>query len=93
MEKRNTEKEVADLFQSFNDCYNLILKNKNTNHCEYILDKDGVWKKLILSWVLEYYEYFEYYEKCADIKKYMDTDFIAPPEKQIILNKKMSLYV
>ena len=28
MEKRDTVKEVADLFQSFNDCYDLILKNR-----------------------------------------------------------------
>ncbi len=93
MEQRDTQKEVNDLFKSFEDVYKTILKNKNTKHCQYTLDKDGVWKKLILNWVLEYFVYNEEYEKCSIMKKYIDSDLIAPPEKQIELNKNHEFYV
>jgi hypothetical protein len=89
--ERDTQKEIQSLFQSFDDCYDLMVKNKNVDHCKYTLDKDGIWKRLILRWTLEYYEYNELYEKCAIIKKYMDSDFVAPLEKQLELNGKSGI--
>ena len=87
---RDTKEEVKILFQSFDECYNIMVKNKNVDHCLYTLDKDGIWKRLMLRWVLEYYEYNEQYEKCAVLKKYIDSDFIAPDNIQIELNGKLN---
>ena len=86
-------KEIAKTYSSFNDCYNLVIETNNVEICKFCLDSDGIWKRLELQWMLEFFQNKEDYEKCEVLKKLIDEHFIADESKQNELNAKLDEYV
>jgi len=78
-----------DSYKSYDDCYNELIKTNNIKIFPFCLDSDGIWKRLELDWMLEYFIEKEEYEKCIIIKKNIDKYFIASPKKQKKLNIKL----
>jgi hypothetical protein len=81
-------KNISETFQTHEDFYNQLIE-KGIETCCYLLDHDCVWKRLELQWLFEYFLQKEEYEKCAVLKNFIKTNFIAPDEKQAELNKKL----
>jgi hypothetical protein len=86
-------KEIAKTYSSFEDCYKLMTETSNVEVCKFCLDYDGVWKRLELKWMLEFFQNKEDYEKCNILKKFMDESYIADESKQNELNSKLDEYV
>jgi hypothetical protein len=86
-------KEIAKTYSSFEDCYKLITETNNVEICKFCLDSDGVWKRLELKWMLEFFQNKEDYEKCDTLKKIIDEHFIGDESKQNELNSKLDEYV
>lgn len=84
--------EVADSYRSHEDCYKLLVEKNDASVCKFCLDNDGIWKRLELKWILEYFIETEQYEKCVIVKQFMDTDFVGSDEIQEKLNNQMELY-
>ena len=61
--------------------------------CKFCLDSDGIWKRLELQWMLEFFQNNEEYEKCEVLKKLIGEHFIADESKQNELNSKLDEYV
>jgi hypothetical protein len=96
MDKNNVieqYKEIAKTYSSFGDCYKLVVETNNVEICKFCLDSDGIWKRLELKWMLEFFENNEDYEKCNVLRKLIDEHFIADESKQNELNKKLDEYV
>jgi serine/threonine protein phosphatase PrpC len=92
MDKNNVieqYKEIAKTYSSFGDRYKLVVETNNVEICKFCLDSDGIWKRLELKWMLEFFENNEDYEKCNVLKKLIDEHFIADEPKQNELNKKL----
>jgi serine/threonine protein phosphatase PrpC len=92
MDKNNVieqYKEIAKTYSSFGDRYKLVVETNNVEICKFCLDSDGIWKRLELKWMLEFFENNEDYEKCNVLKKLIDEHFIADESKQNELNKKL----
>ena len=86
-------KEIAKTYSSFVDCYNLVKETNNVEICKFCLDSDGIWKRLELQWMLEFFQNNEDYEKCEVLKKLIEEHFIADESKQNELNSKLDEYV
>jgi serine/threonine protein phosphatase PrpC len=96
MDKNNVieqYKEIAKTYSSFEDCYKLVVETNNVEICKFCLDSDGIWKRLELKWMLEFFQNNEDYEKCGVLKKLIDEHFIADESKQNELNIKLDEYV
>jgi serine/threonine protein phosphatase PrpC len=96
MDKNNVieqYKEISKTYSSFEDCYKLVVETNNVEICTFCLDSDGIWKRLELKWMLEFFQNNEDYEKCGVLKKLIDEHFIADESKQNELNKKLDEYV
>jgi serine/threonine protein phosphatase PrpC len=90
MDKNNVieqYKEIAKTYSSFDDCYKLVTETNNVEICKFCLDSDGIWKRLELKWMLDFFQNNEDYEKCNVLKKLIDEHFIADEPKQNELNK------
>ncbi len=85
-------KEIAKTYSSFEDCYKLMTETNNIEVCKFCLDYDGVWKRLELQWMLEFFQNNEQYEKCAVLRKLINEHFIADEIKQNELNRKLDDY-
>jgi len=81
--------EIIKTFQSFEEMYDYLNSTNDVSVCKYCYDNDGIWKRLSLKWLLEYYIRLEEYEKCKIIKNMMKKHFIANKIKQVELNKKL----
>lgn len=86
-------KEIAKTAYSFADCYNLVTETNNVEICKFCLDSDGIWKRLELQWMLEFFQNNEDYEKCEVLKKLIEEHFIADESKQNELNSKLDEYI
>jgi serine/threonine protein phosphatase PrpC len=86
-------KEISKTYSSFEDCYNLVTETNNVEICKFCLDSDGIWKRLELQWMLEFFQTNEEYEKCEVLKKLIEEHFIADEYKQNELNSKLDEYV
>lgn len=84
----NQIKNIANSFINFDDQYILLIRN-GVDACKKLLDSDGIWKRLELKWLLEYFENNEEYEKCVIISKVMENNFILNKNEQKILNDKL----
>jgi hypothetical protein len=85
--KLNNIKEIAKTFQSFDDMYDYLIKTNDIEICNFCYDNDGIWKRLSLKWMLDYFTEKEEYEKCLILKNLMQKHFIANNRKQIELHK------
>ena len=95
MNKKNVieqYKEIAKTY-SFEDCYKLMIETKLVEECEFCLDSDGIWKRLELQWMLDFFQTNEDYEKCEVLKKIMEESYIADESKQNELNSKLNEYI
>ena len=86
-----TINDVANTYQSYDEIYEQLIKTNDITICEFCLDYDGIWKRLKLKWLLDYFLKKEEYEKCAHIKEIMKYHFIGNNNKQIELNKQHGL--
>jgi len=86
-------KEIAKTYLSFDDCYNIVTETNNVEICKFCLDYDGIWKRLELKWMLEFFQNNGEYEKCAVLKKLIDEHFIADESKQNEMNGKLNEYI
>ena len=86
-------KEIAKTYSSFEYCYKLMTETNNVEVCKFCLDSDGIWKRLELQWMLEFFQNNEEYEKCEVLKKLIGEHFIADESKQNELNSKLDEYV
>ena len=59
------------------------------NKSSFCLDHDGIWKRIELRWLLDYFLKKEDYEKCAILKELIDEHYIADDSKQKELNDKL----
>jgi predicted transcriptional regulator YheO len=84
--------ELADNYKSYDECYNLLVEKNDASVCMFCLDHDGIWKRLELKWILDYFIETEQYEKCVVVKQFMDTDFVGSDKVQKELNDQMELY-
>ena len=84
---------ISKTFTSYNELYNNLVKTNNIEICKFCLDNDGIWKRLELQWMLEFFLNEEEYEKCQFLRTLIDKHFIANKNKQKELtktfNKKM----
>lgn len=89
----NRYKEIAERFETFEEMYEKLLEH-GIRICKFCLDdKDNVWKRMELKWMLDYFESKEDYKKCESLKNLIDSDdYIASEEKQKELNIKLSEY-
>lgn len=85
-------KEVANSYRSHDDCYKLLVDKNDVSVCKFCLDHDGIWKRLELRWILEYFLESEQYEKCVIVKQFMDEGFVGSDEIQKELNAQMEMY-
>ena len=69
-----------------------MTETNNIEVCKFCLDYDGVWKRLELQWMLEFFQNNEQYEKCVVLKKLINEHFIADEIKQNELNRKLDDY-
>jgi hypothetical protein len=65
------------------------METGNVEHFELCLDNDGLWKRLPLKWMFEYFSDREDYEKLTLLKKVIDKHFVADVETQKKLNSKL----
>lgn len=87
-------KDIANTFQSFDEMYDNIYKNGiNSRNASFCLDDDGIWKRLSLKWIKEYFLGNEEYEKVINIQRWIDENFVGDKNKQIELNNKMNNYI
>jgi len=89
----NQYKEIAESYQSFEDCYKLIIETNNIEICKFCLDSDGIWKRLELKWMLKYFQNLEEYEKCSVLSILIKDNFIADKYKQYELNMSLFSYL
>mgnify|MGYP003409489631 FL=1 len=54
---------ISKTFTSYNELYNNLVKTNNIEICKFCLDNDGIWKRLELQWMLEFFLNEEEYEK------------------------------
>jgi len=73
---------ISKTFTSYNDLYNNLVKTNNIEICQFCLDNDGIWKRLELQWMLEFFLNEQEYEKCQFLKQLMYIHFIANKNKQ-----------
>lgn len=86
-------KEIAKTYLSFEECYKLVTDTNNVEICKFCLDSDGIWKRLELKWMLEFFQNKQDYKKCNTLKKLIDEHFIGDESKQNELNSKLDKYV
>jgi len=84
--------EIAKTYSSFDTVYNLLIKTNDITICKFCLDKDGIWKRIELKWMIEHFEKLEQYDKCEYLKDIMNNNYIADDLKQIELNEKLEQY-
>ena len=81
-------KKVASSFRTFDECFDDLI-NLGIETCEFCLDSDGVWKRISLVWMLEYFKENEKYEKCYYLHNLIKTSLIADEATQERLNQQL----
>jgi len=82
--------EILKSYKSYDDLLNVIIQSKSAECCEFCLDYDGIWKRLTLKWMIDYFIEKEEYEKCIIVNNYILTDYIANDLRQDELNTKLN---
>lgn len=86
---KNKYEEIADSFISWDDLYKKYVTSQDVTEFQWLLDRDGIWKRLELLWLLGHFEDHEEYEKCFVIKGLIDKHFIAEESVQDRLNEML----
>jgi hypothetical protein len=85
-------KKVTNTFMTYEQMYELLEKKNGIFKFNFCLDKDGIWKRLSIKWMFEYFQQKEDYKKCEYLKEILNSDnFIASKKKQKELNKKLKI--
>lgn len=80
--------KVAESFVTWDQLYALVATAIDpTEHLSCALDSDGIWKRIELKWMTEYFEENEEYEKCGVLKTISEAFLIVNDEEQINLNE------
>lgn len=85
----NNMRNINGSFSSFDQSYDILTNGKGVSHFMYILDRDGIWKRLELLWMMDYFEDREEYEKCMVLKSLMMDHFIGEDSVQNQLNEML----
>ena len=96
MKKRdviNQYKEIANSFQSHEEMWDLFKSTNDIKLFDFCLDNDGIWKRLSMKWLYDYFLSKEEYKKCKTLNKLMKKYYVGNKDIQKENNEKLKEYL